>query len=49
MILNKININNKEIEITNPSLKNIIFKNDKIQNKIYIKNIFNEIVKSYSG
>ncbi len=40
---NKININ------VNKILNNIIIKKDKLQNKIYFKNLLNKAIKSYAG
>ena len=46
---NDIKIDNKIDQNVNKVLKNLIFKNDKRQNKIYFKNIINKAIKFYSG
>jgi hypothetical protein len=47
--LNNIKINNKLNHNVNNLLKSLIFRGDKLQNKIYLKKIFNEIIKAYAG
>ena len=49
MSLKNIKINNKIIKDSNQTFKKIILKNDNTQNKIYIKNIFNELIDFYAG
>ena len=36
-------------EMINKILNNVIFKKDDLQNKIYFKNLLNEVIKSYAG
>ncbi len=47
--LSNIKIDNVLNKNINNFLKNLIFKNDKLQNKIFLKNIFNEVIKVYVG
>ena len=47
--LKDIRINNKISEKVNIILNSVILKKDKLQNKIYFKNLLNEAIKSYSG
>ena len=47
--LNEIKINNQANQNVKNAIKNIIFKNSILQNKIYIKNTLNKAIKSYSG
>ena len=49
MSLKDIKINNLINQDFNNILNNLNFKNDKLQNKIYLKNIINEMIKSYVG
>ena len=49
MNLQNIKIDKQMNKKVNLTLKNIFFKSDKLQNKIYIKNIFNEAIKAYAG
>ena len=49
MSLSDVKINNLLNQNMNNILKNLIFKNDKLQNKIYFKNIINKAIKSYVG
>ena len=42
-------IDNKINQNVNRILNNIIFKKDDLSNKIYFKNLLNEVIKSYSG
>ena len=49
MSLSDVKINNLLNQNMNDILKNLIFKNDKLQNKIYFKNIINKAIKSYVG
>ena len=47
--LSDIKIDNKfNYKISN-ILRNIVFKENKLQNKIYLKNLLNEAIRSYSG
>tara|TARA_Y100000992_G_scaffold284912_1_gene235445 strand:+ start:490 stop:1980 length:1491 start_codon:yes stop_codon:yes gene_type:complete len=47
--LSDIKIDNKFNYKISEILKNIVFKENKLQNKIYLKNLLNEAIKSYSG
>ena len=47
--LRDIKIDNDFNEKINTVLKNIFFKSNKLQNKIYIKNLLNEVIKFYAG
>jgi hypothetical protein len=47
--LNEIKIDNKMNKKIDSSLKKILFKDDKLQNKIHLKNILNEAIKIYAG
>ena len=47
--LKNINIDNKNNNGLNKILKQIEFKKDKLQNKIYFKNLLNKAFKAYSG
>tara|TARA_B100001175_G_C19295934_1_gene535805 strand:- start:333 stop:788 length:456 start_codon:yes stop_codon:yes gene_type:complete len=49
MNLNNIMINNQKQKKVDVILKNLIFKGDNIQDKIYMKNIFNKALKAYEG
>ena len=49
MNLQNIKIDKQTNKKVNLTLKNILFKSDKLQNKIYIKNIFNKVIKAYAG
>jgi len=40
---------NKINENINKILSNVIFKKDDLQNKIYFRNLLNEVIKSYAG
>ena len=42
-------INNKSNKELNQILERLIFKKNKLQNKLYIKNILNRALKSYAG
>ena len=44
-----IKINNQIDKDLNKYLKNLIFKDDELQNKIYFKNEMNKAIKVYSG
>lgn len=47
--LDDIRIDNKFDNNINKIIKNITIKNNVLQNKIYLKNLLNKIIKSYSG
>jgi hypothetical protein len=47
--LNDIKIDNKLSNSVNSTVKSLMFKNYKIQNKIYLKKIFNKAIKAYVG
>ena len=47
--LKDIKIDNKFNNNVNKILNNLILKTDNLQNKIYLKNLFNEAIKSYEG
>ncbi len=47
--LNDIKVDNIYNEKLNELLKNIIFRENNLQNKIYLKKILNNAIKSYSG
>ena len=47
--LKDIKIDNKINQNFNKILNNVILKTDKLQNKIYFRNLLNEAIKSYAG
>ena len=47
--LKDIKIDNKINQNVNKILNNVILKTDKLQNKIYFRNLLNEAIKSYAG
>ena len=47
--LKDVKIDNKINQNVNKILNNIVIKKDKIQNKIYFKNLLNEVIKNYVG
>lgn len=47
--INDIRINGKTLEKSNYTFNEILLKENKLQNKIYFKNLLNEVIKSYSG
>ena len=47
--LKDIRVDDKINHNLNKTLNNVILKRDKLQNKIYFKNLFNEAIKNYSG
>ena len=47
--LKDIKIDNKFNNNVNKILNNLILKTDNLQNKIYLKNLFNQAIKSYEG
>jgi len=44
-----IKINNKINQNVNEILKSLIFEEDRLKNKIYIKNVINKAIKAYVG
>ena len=42
-------INNKSNKELNQILERLTFKKNKLQNKVYIKNLLNRALKSYAG
>ena len=49
IILNDIIIDGKYNQKVNESLKNIYFRDSNMQNKIYLKNMMNDLLKAYAG
>lgn len=49
MYLNDVKIDNLINQKVSNILKNLTFKNDRLQNKIYFRNIINSAIKSYAG
>ena len=49
IILNDIMIDGKYNQKVNSKLNNIYFRGSSMQNKIYLKNMINDLLKSYSG
>jgi len=49
LILNDIMIDGKYNQIVNSKLKNVYFRGSSRQNKIFLKNMINDLLKSYSG
>ncbi|MDA9650658.1 hypothetical protein N9T21_02270, partial [Candidatus Pelagibacter sp.] len=49
MTLNDIKIDNKKNNNVNKNFKDLLFHNDKLQNKIYLKKKINEAIRLYSG
>ena len=47
--LNTIKVNNVINKDVNETLKQLIFRDNQLQNKIYLKNLANKAIKSYSG
>ena len=47
--LKNVKIDDQINQNVNNVLQNLIFKDDKLQNKVYFKNIINKAIKSYSG
>ena len=47
--LTDMRIENQYHQDVNKILENITFKENKLQNKIYFKNLLNEVIKSYAG
>ncbi len=44
-----IRIDGKTLEKSKYSFQDILLQENNIQNKIYFKNLLNEVIKSYSG
>ena len=49
MSLKDININKIYHDNINKIINKIILKDNNLQNKIYLKNLLNEAIKSYAG
>ena len=49
MRLTDIRIDNQYNQDVNKIMRDIILKDNKLQNKIYFKNLLNKAIKSYSG
>ena len=49
MKLKDIRIDNQYYQDVNKILESITFKQNSLQNKIYFKNLLNEVIKSYAG
>ena len=47
--LNDIRVDSVMNKNVNNILKNLTLKSDKLQNKIYFKNMINKAIKSYAG
>ena len=47
--LNDIRVDNVINKNVGNILKNLIVRSDKLQNKIYFKNMINKAIKSYAG
>ena len=47
--MNNILINDKKYNDVNKTLKSLIFKKNKLQNRLYLKSIFNRALKFYDG
>ena len=47
--LKDIKIDNEISQDVNKVLNNVVLKKEKIQNKIYFKNLLNEAIKNYAG
>ena len=48
-LLNDIKIDEKYNQNINKIMQNVILKENKLQNKIYLKNLLNEAIKAYAG
>ena len=46
---NGVKVDDLENEKINKNLNQIILKDNKLQNKIYIKNLVNQVIKNYAG
>ena len=49
MILDDIMIDGEYIQKINEKLNNIYFRESNLQNKIYIKNMLNDLLEAYAG
>ena len=49
LIMNNVQIDNQTNQKVGEALQSLIFKNDNLQNKIYLKKIINSAIKSYVG
>ena len=49
MILNDVMINGNYDQKVNTKINNIYLRESNLQNKIYFKNIMNEIIEAYAG
>ena len=49
IILSDIMIDGKYDKKVNEKLKNIYFKDTDLQNKIYLKNVMNDVIEAYAG
>ena len=49
MILDDIMIDGEYIQKINEKLNNIYFRESNLQNKIYIKNMLNDLLEDYAG
>lgn len=47
--IKNIRIDGKTLEKSNYTFKDILLKENKLQNKIYFKNLMNEVIKNYAG
>ena len=47
--INDIRIDGKTLEKSKYAFDDILLKENNLQNKIYFKNLLNEIIKSYAG
>jgi hypothetical protein len=47
--LNDVKVNNLLNQNINDVLKSLTFRDNKLQNKVYFKNVINEAIKSYAG
>ncbi len=47
--IKSIRIDGKTLEISKYSFEDILLKENNLQNKIYLKNLLNEVIKNYVG
>ena len=47
--VNNIKVDGKTLEKSNYTFEDILLKENNLQNKIYLKNLFNEVIKNYAG
>ena len=47
--IKSIRIDGKTLEKSKYSFKDILLKENNLQNKIYLKNLLNEVIKNYAG